>query len=283
MAPSESHSDSGLGGCTVTSVPHPPPPRVLAAFGLVGPAVLLTGGQGTSWRVGEVVLKPGVDPAFQQWLGTVVAAIRQRGFRLPTVHPADDGAWVVHGWGAQSAMPGATASDGLRDWASIVGAARALHTATADLPRPDVLDRRADSWARADRDAWGEAPRLAAPELHDLVERLDAVPPPTGRPQLVHGDLTTNVLLSPGEPPSVIDFSPYWRPPAYAEGIVIADALCWHGSAPGILGEVGVPIEAVARGLLFRVLASSRAHRSGRAQLVTDAHRYRSVVSALGL
>ena len=266
----------------MTSVP-PPPPSVLAAFGLVGPAVRLTGGLGTSWRVDEVVLKPGVDPAFQQWLGTVVAAIPHRGFRLPDVRRAHDGAWVVEGWSAQLALPGATVHEGVRDWGSIVGAARALHTATAHLPRPDVLDGRTDPWARADADAWGEAPRLVAPELRDVVERLDAVPPPAGRPQLVHGDLTGNVLLVPGEPPSIIDFSPYWRPPSYAEGIVVADALCWHGSPPESLVEVGVPVEAVARGLLFRALTSSRLHRSGRAELVDDAQRYRSVMSALGL
>ena len=42
----------------------------------------------------------------------------------------------------------------------------------------------------------------------------------------MHGDLAGNVLLVTDAPPSVIDFSPYWRPPSYAEGIVMADALC---------------------------------------------------------
>jgi hypothetical protein len=46
----------------------------------------------------------------------------------------------------------------------------------------------------------------------------------------VHGDLTNNVLLRAGQPPGIIDFSPYWRPPEYAEGIIVADALSWHGA-----------------------------------------------------
>jgi hypothetical protein len=108
------------------------------------------------------------------------------------------------------------------------------------------------------------------------------VPPPTGRAQLVHGDLTSNVLLAPGEPPSVIDFSPYWRPPTYAEGIVVADALCWHAAPPHTLHQVGVPVEAVARGLLFRALTSSRVQRSRR-ELAEEADRYRSVMTALTL
>jgi uncharacterized protein (TIGR02569 family) len=266
----------------VISVAPPPSPSVLGAFGLEGPAARLAGGQGTSWRVGEVVTKPGVDPQFQEWLGTVVAGIEQRGFRLPSVLRADDGKWVVDGWGAQSLMPGSTVHAGATDWSSIVGAGRALHAATAAVARPAFLDLRADPWASADRDAWGEVPRLVAPELRTIVERLDAVPPPTGRAQLVHGDLTNNVLLTSGKPPSVIDFSPYWRPPTYAEGIVVADALCWHAAPPDTLQQVGVPVEAVARGLLFRALTSSRVHRSRR-ELAVEADRYRSVVTALAL
>lgn len=49
-------------------------------------------------------------------------------------------------------------------------------------------------------------------------------------------------------PPAVIDFSAYWRPLSYADGIVVADALCWHAAPPEVVDEVGVPIEAVARG-----------------------------------
>jgi uncharacterized protein (TIGR02569 family) len=267
----------------VTSTPEAPPPRVLAAFGLVGGPERLAGGQGTSWRVGQIVLKPGVDPRHQEWLGTVVARLKQRGFRLPTVRRAEDGAWVVLGWGAQSFLPGSTVLQGMADWGSIIGASRALHAATAALERPEFLDHRRDPWARADRDAWADSPRPIAPELRGLVERLKTVPPPTGRAQLVHGDLTSNVLMQPDELPSVIDFSPYWRPPSYAEGIVVADALCWHAAPLGIVDELRVPIEAVARGLLFRALTSGYLHRPGSAALEADARRYRSVTTALGL
>ncbi len=267
----------------MTSTPQPPPPRVLAAFGLVGGPVRLTGGQGTSWRVGQIALKPGVDPRYQEWLGTVVAGMEQRGFRLPTVRRAQDGAWVVLGWGAQSFLPGSTVREGMTDWGSIIDASRALHAATAALERPAFLDQRSDPWAWADRDAWSDPPRPIAPELRGLVEHLRAVPPPTGRAQLVHGDLTSNVLILPDALPSVIDFSPYWRPPSYAEGIVVADALCWHAAPPGVVDELSVSIEAVARGLLFRALTSSYLHRPGSAALETDAQRYGSVITALGL
>ena len=228
-------------------------------------------------------MKPHVDAAFKKWLGTDLAAVQQRGFRLPTVRRAVNGGWVVQGWGAQSVVPGLTAQERAADWRSIIHASRLLHGATAHLARPALLDVRTDPWAWADRAAWGEVPRDVQPELHEVVMRLYTAVSPLGPAQLVHGDLTNNVLLVPGEPPSIIDFSPYWRPPSYADGIIVADALCWHAAPPEILGEADVPIAAVARGLLFRVLTASRAHRRGSANLLEEAQRYRSVVAALDL
>ena len=38
--------------------------------------------------------------------------------------------------------------------------------------------------------------------------------------------------------PAIIDFSPYWRPPAFASAIVVADALIWEGADEGLLASV---------------------------------------------
>ena len=195
---------------------------------------------------------------------------------------AADGAWVVDGWAAQSVVPGHATHGASADWRSVIDASRALHRATRALDRPGLVDLREDPWARADRAAWNEAPRQVRPALSGVVARLTAALAPLGPAQLVHGDLTNNVLLVPFGPPSIIDFSPYWRPPSYAEGIVIADALCWHDASPEILEEVDVPLAAVARGLLFRVLTvPSRPHEE--AALHEQVLRYESVVADLGL
>jgi hypothetical protein len=252
---------------------------VLAAFGLTGPAVRLRGGQGTSWRVGDVVLKPGVDAEFQQWLGTELATVDQRGFRLPAVRRAVDGSWVVGGWGGQEALEGLEDVRG-PDWSQLVDSARAFHAATAQLRRPGFLDRRSDPWAVADRAAWGESPRRVPALLADPVARLEAALAPLGPGQLVHGDLTGNVLSVPGEQPAVLDVSPYWRAPAYAEGIIVADALWWHAAAPQIHDQLQVPLPAVARGLLFRTLVLPAVGPRG---LEESAGRLRRVLDGLGL
>lgn len=95
----------------------------------------------------------------------------------------------------------------------------------------------------------------------------------------MHGDLLGNVLFAAGLPPAVIDISPYWRPPEYAEAIVVADALCWYGATPTLLTEAGVAPAAVARALLFRMGTASECNAPG---LHREAGRYRDVAASLG-
>ena len=129
----------------------------------------------------------------------------------------------------------------------------------ARVRRPaSVLDARTDPWARADRIAWGELPAgdLAAVPA---VARLLAARRPVGAPsQLVHGDLTGNVLFADGLPPAVIDFSPYWRPTAFASAVVAVDAVVWFDADPGLLRTVAALPDGpqlLVRALLFRLLA----------------------------
>ena len=92
--------------------------------------------------------------------------------------------------------------------------------------------------------AWGErdpgsvltaAPGPLAAQLRSLLAVLRPVRLPA---QLIHGDLGGNVLFAAGEPPAVIDFSPYWRPAGLALAVAAVDALTWSGADPVILGEL---------------------------------------------
>ena len=239
----------------------PPPPGVLRAFELTGTPVPLTGGQGGAWRVGSVVLKEDTDPRLQEWLGTVLAGVEQAGFVLPEVLRAADGRWVVGGGGASAFVPGTSSETGRVDVSTVLTAGRAFHAATQALPRPAFLAEREDWWARADRAAWGEAPAEVIAPLRPLVAELEALLAPLGPDQLIHADLTGNVLARPGRPPVIIDVSPAWRPAAFADGIVVADALCWHGAPADLAARTGVNTPALARGLLFRVLTTDAMQR----------------------
>ena len=84
----------------------------------------------------------------------------------------------------------------------------------------------------ADRGAWDERPLVVPTDMVTVARRLRHFVRATTEPdQLIHGDLSGNVLFSVEHEPAIIDMPPYWRPVSYAEGIVVADALLtWHES-----------------------------------------------------
>ncbi len=259
------------------TVPH--------AFGVNGPARLLDGGQGTSWAVEDLVFKPDAG-ALHEWLATALADVTTDGFRLATPVRTRDGAWAFDGWSATGWVEGSEPDyRATSTWPDILAAGRAFHRAVAHLDGPDFLDARQDWWARADRAVWGERAIRFHPEFAAVARRLRSALQPLGHPQIVHGDLTTNVVFAVGLDPAVIDISPYWRPPEYAEGIVVADALCWHGAPASLREAVDVPVPAVARALLFRMATTNErvAAGAGDVDLPDEARRYGQATAAIGL
>ena len=105
--------------------------------------------------------------------------------------------------------------------------------------------------------AWGEAsvaPFLHVPHVARLAPLLAPVDDPS---QVIHGDLTGNVLFADPLPPAVIDLTVYWRPAAYARAIVVADALAWEGATPDDLASAtsGEGFgQFLARALLARIV-----------------------------
>jgi hypothetical protein len=191
---------------------------------------------------------------------------------------------VCAGWGASTFVAGAHAADEVPSrWAAIIDAGRAFHRASATLARPAFLDRATNWWAIADQVAWDERQVPIVAELGDVVRRLRTALSPLGNSQVVHGDLTGNVLFDPALPPAIIDISTYWRPAAYAEGVVIADALTWHDAPASLATELAVPVEAVARALVFRVLTSQLRAAVLADSLEDEAWRYDRAATALNL
>ncbi|MFJ1891273.1 aminoglycoside phosphotransferase [Streptomyces sp. NPDC088170] len=241
-----------------------PPRAVLDAFGVTGAPVPLTGGQGRSVLVGGAVFKPaeGAEAeAEAEWAASLFERLApDSGFRVPLPLRAADGRSVVDGWTAAEFLTGEPGPSG--HWADVLGAGRALHAALRQYPRPDFLDRRTHPWAVADRVAWGEQDVEVIDDLAAPLSTLLALRRPVKQDaaQLIHGDLTGNVLFAEGEAPAVIDFSPYWRPPVFAEAVVVADGLLWFDLPPDMLTYgSGHPDwqQMLIRALIFRLIAQS--------------------------
>jgi uncharacterized protein (TIGR02569 family) len=239
------------------------PQQVFDAFGLTGPVDLLPGGEGHSVRVGSVVLKPAEDGDEASWAAELLGTLDEEGFRLARPVRARDGRWVVAGWCASCHVTGETGPAGR--WPLLLAASRAFHAALLPIPRPAFLAGRTHRWALADRVAWGEATCEPLTAVQPLMDRLTAVRQPvSAQCQLVHGDLSGNVLFADGLAPAIIDFSPYWRPAAYADAIIAVDGLLWHAADRGLLTLAGTTPDfpqMLVRALNFRLVAHNEQAR----------------------
>jgi len=238
-----------------------PPARVLAAFGHPhATARPLRGGEGRAWSTGLLVLKPVGDEVEAAWVGDVLSTVVEDGFRINRPVPSTAGGWVVDGWAAWHVLAGAHDTSGR--WAEVLQVARRLNHALRTLARPAFLDARTSPWAVGDRVAWDEEPLVCVHgALRPVAERLAAhVRTEEGPSQVIHGDLTGNVLFAPGLAPGVIDFTLYWRPPVFCQAVVTVDALLWHRAAPSLLDVPGAVnrTSLLARAALFRLVASDR-------------------------
>jgi uncharacterized protein (TIGR02569 family) len=269
-----------------------PGPEVLASFGAKADPVPLPGGEGTTWRAGEMVLKPAGDPRVARWTAEVYRTLSgtprpDPGFRVPRPLGTAAGDWVAGNpvtgaWVAWQWLPGEPA-----DWAGVspfwprlVAASRAFHAALAGRPAPPWLGQDGSPWTVGDQVAWGgrdpgsvlaDAAGPLGVQLRSLLAALRPVRLPA---QLVHGDLGGNVLFAEGEPPAVIDFSPYWRPAGLALAIAAVDALMWSGAGPPILDELaGQPEldQLLARALVYRLVTEITFRRHDAAGLAAVA------------
>ena len=250
--------------CQVASgiVSASPPDHVRSAFGV--PAEIpqpLTGGRGQAFRCGSVVLKPITDHVEASWLAGVFEQLSIPGVRIARPVRSSDGRWVISGWVAHRFVSGRSAPR----FEEILVVGGLLHAALAQLTKPRFFDQRSDLYSWADRISWGDLP-ANDPLLGDGVgaaafARLAADRRPIELPsQIVHGDLTGNVLFAGAAPPAIIDITPYWRPVDWASAIVVVDAIAWAGADLDLAHRASPYWRQVLRRALMCRLAISLGH-----------------------
>ncbi len=216
----------------------------------------LPGGRGLAWRVGDLVLKPADLGPELEWQAELLPSVRVDGFRLAAPQRSADGALVVDGWAAWPYLAGDHRQG---RWAEVIAVGERFHRAIVALSRPPFIAARTDPWAIGDRVAWGEKLVDRYRQIEQVSRLLEILEPVADASQLVHGDLTGNILFDDRLPPAVIDVSLYWRPPAFASAIVVADALVWEGADDTVLRAVAhVQLfgQFLARALIYRIVAA---------------------------
>jgi uncharacterized protein (TIGR02569 family) len=206
---------------------EPPSTNILQAFGTAQPPVSIAGGQGQNYHAGNVILKPAKDDEETNWVAEFYLSVAGEGFQLPRPIRTTQGNFVYQGWQAWEYIAGETEKG---RWEETIELCVRFHQALADYPRPAYFERREQNpWVLADQVTWGELEIVHHPQIAPMVEKLTkCLDEVTEKPQLIHGDFGGNVLFS--KPPTIIDFSPYWRPVEFAIGVVVADAIVWEGA-----------------------------------------------------
>jgi uncharacterized protein (TIGR02569 family) len=242
---------------------------VIKAFGLGAEAVIpLTGGQGRSFLVSfKAVLKPLLDASEDEaeWSAGIMSSLcpqQKPNFQVPDPILASNGRYVYEGWTASKYCPGDHKLE--RKFMELIPASRAFHEALRGFPEPELLSRNTHPWAVADRVAWeghvgsSELVPALAPIYNELrALRQDVSSSPS---QLIHADLSGNVLFSDSNPPVIIDFSPFWRPVEYAEAIAVLDGIMWFGVEKEMIDVVRSGrdwLQMLVKALIFRVVSRS--------------------------
>ncbi|MCB9801367.1 MAG: hypothetical protein H6773_04235 [Pseudomonadales bacterium] len=260
----------------------PPSADVLKAFGISDEAILLPGGEGTSYRAGDIVLKPTQNNAESAWIATTLSSINQDGFRVTQQVKTTTGEWVSDGWQAFRYLKGKYIKG---RWEEKIDISRKFHGALSTIEKPNFIGTRQTPWEVADSEIWGSNQITFDQQLQKVTNPLLAVKQdifPTE--QLIHGDITGNILFSESLSPAIIDFSPYWRPAEYATAILIVDALVWEGAADSLFSKLEntwVNNQLLIRAALWRIKTSELFSQRKLKDLKNEASAYAHFVDVL--
>lgn len=209
---------------------HPPTISIAKAFGSEAEPIPLSGGQGTSYRSGSIILKPAEGVEESNWIAEVFNTLPESsGVRFARPINSINREWIYEGYVAWSFLEGMH-TQGHYD-AKIV-ASRSFHTLLMTVEKPTFLEISRNSWSVADRVAMGELEFVYDEDFMRLFRKIKPHLIPLNFPnQVIHGDISGNFLLDHKLPPAIIDFSPAWAPNGFAEGIMLVDAVTWEGAS----------------------------------------------------
>lgn len=227
---------------------------ILNAFGVSGKPILLTGGEGTCFRIDDVVLKPIKNSIEVSWIADIYQSLTSDKFRVPKPIRAKDGSWIYKGWTASEFLEGEHRPG---HYAEAIETSKAFHRALANIPKPNWFDQKTDVFAISDRIAWGELPLPDFEIANEPLKRIFSLLRKNNLPnQLIHGDWGTGqILFHDTLPPAVLDMTPYFRPADYPIADMLIGAIAHEGADPSVL-DLGKNIvnfdQLLLRALIFR-------------------------------
>jgi uncharacterized protein (TIGR02569 family) len=201
---------------------------ILRAFDVSGKPVRLVGGQGTSYLVDGVVLKPIDNEVEACWIADIYNNLDSSEFRVAKPVRAKNNSWVFDKWVAYNFINGEHLKNKHSETVEI---SKVFHKALEKIPKPSFLEGSDDAWAIADRIAWEESPIPKNKLTDEVFEKLFSNLQKNELPnQIIHGDIGENILFDSELAPAIIDFCPYWRPASFSIAVAIIDWIVWENA-----------------------------------------------------
>jgi uncharacterized protein (TIGR02569 family) len=261
---------------------NPPQKEVVYEFGVDANVTLLPGGEGQSYRAAEIVLKPAQDIEQTNWIADTLSSISEEGFRVNQPVKTVSGEWIFEGWQAFQYINGEHVKG---RWKEKIAVSRKFHNALSKISRPDFIGKRMIPWEIADKVVWNTEPEGHLEQIRPVTDRLLTIKKhisPTE--QIIHGDMTGNILFEEPLPPAIIDFSPYWRPAEYATAIIIVDAVVWEEADDTVFSELENTFEnnqLLIRAALWRIKTAEEFSKKFQRDLVQEANKYTHFIDKL--
>lgn len=241
----------------------------------------MPGGQGTTYRAGDIILKPVLDSAEAEWLASVLDRLSPSdGIRIIKPLPARDGRWVVDGWSAWEHLEGTVRAGA---WREALDVSDLFHAAVATVPRSHAIAND-HPWAIGDAFAWGEQNINVPSRFAGVFDALKARRRPVDLPsQLIHSDIFNNILFHAELPPAVIDISPRWRPKGFADAIAVIDAIGWFGAGHDAMEALRKDIgeQMAVRAALFRLGSAVVLFEGDDDRLAAEVEVYERIVAVI--
>jgi uncharacterized protein (TIGR02569 family) len=234
--------------------------EILNSFNLSGDIVPLSGGQNTSVRVNNAVLKPVDDIQHSEWLLNIIYNIKPQGYRLAKPIRSKYGTFVSKRWACTHYEMGHDINGHIEEKLMV---SRLFHRDLSSVNLQDFSPIE-NPWTKGHRIAWeiDELPREIPKEMQECINNLLRTVSlrEQYKVQVVHSDLSGNILFDPDLNPLIIDFSPTIAPVEYAEAILVCDCIAWQGSEVSeidLLSGNELYKEMIIRAIVFRLAVSA--------------------------
>ncbi len=216
----------------------------------------LSGGQNSSLKVGEIVIKPITDIERYIWIANEIESLASPSIMIAKPIRSKNGNWIENGYGASQYITGKYYDHKIREK---IKAANLFHKVVANIEKPSKFDLWESPWSLSSRVAWEEIELPQSFYSHGrkvIATLLKQYKNITFETQLIHSDLASNFLFNSGKP-IVIDISPDFRPVEYANTLLVTESIAWRNESLESLNHLKFPSllrkQLILRAIVFRL------------------------------